>query len=90
MLIQQIVAQNEQLTSESAHEGNKMKNTITSLKTELKSVMKDLRGQKVNYDEIKAQKKFTKIMDKERETQKVTLAEDIEDVVSEQKPVNIG
>lgn len=43
-----------------------MKKTIAQLKSELKSVMTNLRGQKVNYDEIKAQRKFTKIIDKER------------------------
>ena len=55
-----------------------MKNKINSLKTELKQVMTDLRGQKVSYDEVQAEKKFTKIIEKERETEKVNYQEQIE------------
>ena len=78
MLIKEIVDQSEKQQSESQTEGNKMKNKINSLKTELKQVMTDLRGQKVSYDEVQAEKKFTKIIEKERETEKVNYQEQIE------------
>ena len=78
MLIKEIVDQSEKQQSESQTEGKKMKNKINSLKTELKQVMTDLRGQKVSYDEVQAEKKFTKIIEKERETEKVNYQEQIE------------
>ena len=37
-----------------------MKNTIQSLKEELKTVVKDLRTQKIQYDEDAAQDKYNK------------------------------